>query len=515
MSETTASPRWQLAGVLLNRDARWMTPHLWRAGFLVALFLALWFGSEGITRRTAPGLHVLQSLTTVSAFGLMALAVAGVGSLFRDEWVGNNWDLLELTGIGGFDLLLAKLIPTWLTAASLLMLEIPCFLLCITLGGVSLLQIVAVCWQLTWLFLEASGFTLLTLAFSKKRRNHTEIALEALTVFVIWAGFVGLIDAAVAFLLSGANFGWLNYFSDFRRIFRTGFTGPVITWATLVHAATFAGCLFLSSRKLRARMHEPHEELTVEEIVPQGEAHRTPIPVWRPSYQLPPITGNAIEWKDYHFTIGGDEMMWGKWIFLLIAVALVGFVALAGFVDSGIWSAFLPLVTFLSVLGVVAMFVFTARRLWQQEIRERTIGDLVMLPLTSYDIIRAKLRVFVKSSLPEIVLMAILLGIIFLYSIRTREWMTCGMFVGLLLSVPLVVCTDAAWRFLPQSWDGLGPRILLVGMNLGVWIISGSVAAMLSPALGLLLLAILVPIACRSSIDTAAYWLGNYAGELE
>lgn len=515
MAESTSSPRWQLAGVLLNRDARWMTPHLWRFGFLVGLFLALWFASEGLTRRTAPGLHVLQSLTTASAIGLVALAVAGVGTLFRDEWVGNNWDLLELTGVSGFDLLLAKLIPTWLTAASLLMLEIPCFLICITLGGVSLLQVAAVSWQLAWLFLEASGFTLLTLAYSRKRRNLTEVSLEAATVFGVWNGFVGLIDIGLSTAaLTKVNFGYLNYVSDFQRIFRSGFSGPVITWATLFHVTTLAGCLYLSSRKLHARMHEPREELTVEEIAPAGEAHRTNLPVWRPGYQLPPITGNAIEWKDYHFTLGGDEMWNGKWICFAIAAMFTGMIVLAGVADPDIWSALLPLATFLSVLAVIGLLAFTAKRLWQQELRERTMGGLVMLPLMPHEILFAKLRVFVIMSLPEIALAALFLMLIVLHAARIGFWAPCAFYIALFLSVPMVVCTDAAWRFMPQSWDGLGPRALLAGMNLAVWIIGGCMA-LISPILGLIVLAALVPFACRSAINTAAYWLGNHAGELE
>ena len=131
----TFSPRWLLAGVLLNRDARRVHPHLWRGGFLLLLWIAFGGASSGFSYSAAPGLRLLESLGWVSAFGLVALAVLGVGNLFRDEWVGNNWDLLQITGVSGFDLLLAKLVPTWLTALSLLLLEIPCLLLCVTLGG--------------------------------------------------------------------------------------------------------------------------------------------------------------------------------------------------------------------------------------------------------------------------------------------------------------------------------------------------------------------------------------------
>ena len=47
--------RWLLAGVLLNRDARWIGPHLWRFAFLVLLFLALWSASFDVLRRPRRG----------------------------------------------------------------------------------------------------------------------------------------------------------------------------------------------------------------------------------------------------------------------------------------------------------------------------------------------------------------------------------------------------------------------------------------------------------------------------
>jgi hypothetical protein len=517
MSDYFSATRWLLAGVLLNRDARSLTPHLWRGAFLVALFLAFWGESHGLSRRAAPGLAMLETLTWVSAVGLLALAVVGVGNVFRDEWLGNNWELLQITGVSGFDLLLAKLIPTWLTAASFLLLEIPCFLLCVTLGGVTPLQVGAVVWQLTLVFLTVSSITVLVAS-----GIHKSGSILITVAFLMFAVHIAdlICDRIVSEVLfgsatAGSKFPRASFVAEFERIFSSGYAGPVFGWPGLFHAATVCGCLVLAVKILRMHMAEPREELSVEETAPEGQAHQTTIPVWRPNYKVPRCEGNAIEWKDYHFTLGGDDMMNGK-SFVTAGTLFIMSVLLAVTIQGDLRaSGLLVLMTILAILGVIGSLAFSAQRLWVQEIREQTLSGLVMLPVDAKDIIHAKLRVLWRMSLPESIMFLVLLLGIAWFSLLEREWIACKFFVGLLISIPMVVCTDAAWRFLPQTWAGFEPRTKLASMNLIAWILSGSVAVFVSPLLGLALLAILVPPICHLAIDIAADWLQNHAGELE
>lgn len=518
MSDYFSATRWLLAGVLLNRDARSVTPHLWRGAFLIALFLAFWGESHGLSRRAAPGLAMLQTLTFVTAFGMVALAILGVSSLFRDEWLGNNWELLQITGISGFDLLLAKLIPTWLTAASLLLLEIPCFLLCITLGGLTLMQVWAVIWQLVWLFLVVSSIAVMVA--SEYPKSWIVIPLCLLAFFFYQC--VGLaIDATMLVVFqrksfAGSDLPCVVFGTEFNRIFTSGFAGPVFSWPALVHLSTSIACLSISSLSVREKMSRSDEERSVEETAPEGQAHQTTIPVWRPNYKVPRCAGNAIEWKDYHFTLGGDEMMNGKWAIFactLFVMGVLGLIAIGN--HQGEIISLLVLLIVLAILGVIGSLAFSAQRLWVQELRERTLSGLVMLPVDAKDILHAKLRVLWRTSLPESIMFLVLLLGIAWFSLLAREWIGCSFFVGLLISIPMVVCTDAAWRFLPQTWAGFGPRTKLASMNLIAWGLSGSVAVLVSPLVGLVLLAIVVPPICRASIDIAAGWLQNHAGELE
>jgi hypothetical protein len=507
------SPRWLLAGVLLNRDARRESPHLWRGGFLVLLFCTFWSASAGFSRSAAPGLMLLQSLGWTSAFGLIALAVLGVGNLFRDEWVGNNWDLLQITGVSGFDLLLAKLVPTWLTALSLLLLEIPCLLLCVTLGGVTPLQVAAVVWQLMWLFLVMAGFTVLAAAGLQRT---WAIVPAALAMFYGYEIATLVIDEIVAggLRVRAASISTPRAMlpSEFQRILTSGFAGPVLAWPTLLHAAAVGGCLWLAAQSIRRQMAAPREEKSLEEIAPEGQAHQTNIPVWRPGYKVPRIEGNAIEWKDYHFTLGGDEMMTGKWGLVILGLVVLGLALLSAALGERPASGLSWLIGFLMFLGLLGTLAYSAQRLWVQEIREQTLAGLLLLPCGPKDILWAKLRAFLRVSVPEIVVACVFLVPIVYFSAESREWIPCQLYVGLLLSIPMVVCTDAAWRFLPQTWAGFGPRTKLAGMNLLAWGASLWLAVVGSPLAGLLLLALLVPIMCRSALHIAAEWLGRNAG---
>jgi|GEM_PF-3562626 len=519
----TPSPRWQLTGVLLNRDARRLGPHVWRLACLVALWSAFALASSNMLRTAAPGLVILKSLTFVSAVGLVAWAIFGIGSLFRDEWIGNNLDLVQLTGVSAFDLLVAKLIPMWLTAASLLLLEIPCLQLCVTLGGVTPIQVWAVVWQLSWLFLVVS---VMTVSLSTRFRSPGVIAVLSVMFAVLYCvvTFV-LIDLPFkVFAISVLNqpTGMENSVSaasfpmQFALIFGSRFTGPIINWQSGIHFLLVAGILRLSAWILRHKLSVSRDVPPLEEMSPAGQAHRANLKVWRPSYVVPAITGNAIAWKDYHFTLGGREMQNRKWLLLAISLPVLALVAVMLVMEWAYdWNPLLALMLVIAVLTPVGSLAFMAQRLWLQEIREQTLEGLVLLPYTGHEILLAKLSVLIKMSLPELVLYLAVLGFLGFCGWREQDWTLFGSVAWLVVSLPMVVCTDAAWRFLPPSWAGFPPRTQLGSMNLSVWIISGCVAYFVSLFAGLLLLALLVTLASRSAIEIGAYWLENHAGELE
>lgn len=515
------SPRWLLTGVLLNRDARWMRPHAWRFGFLMLLFFGLWTGSQEISRRTAPGLDLLSILTWMSGMGLCFWAVIGVGSVFRDEWLGNNWELLQLTGVSGFDLLLAKLIPTWMTAVSLLVLEIPCFLLCITLGGLTRLHVAAVVWQLGWMFLVTSSLTVLSAAMT---RNSWLIVLWAGCLLLGYQWLCWFFELMIIAIVQGGpptqgvpTFPLANWPTEFRRIFSAAFSGPVIGWTALIHAGTVAWALRSAAKFLKERMTASNDSPPLEETPPEGEVHQSDVPVWRPSGPLPRITGNAIEWKDFHFTLGGNDMLRGKWIMISVGAAVFTLLVLPLLLAASPGGDALPCIFLFVVFLVVApmaSLVHLANRLWVQEIRERTLEGLLILPLSAREIVLAKLRAFARMCVPEAVLYFLQLLVMIVLSHQTGAWHIAQLFVAMLLSIPLVVCTDAAWRLVPTGLSGLGSRTLLAGMTLGAWIFSGLVAGLIDPVAGLIVFAVLVPFLCSAAITIAADALGNPTTEL-
>jgi hypothetical protein len=313
----------------------------------------------------------------------------------------------------------------------------------------------------------------------------------------------------------------VNWFAELGRIFSSGFSGPVIGWPALVHFAAIAMILRTAGRTLKSRMATPREELDVEETAPEGAAHHSLIPIWRPNYFVPRIAPHqdAIEWKDYHFTLGGADMMNGKWALAFGAMTMLALIGIPAAISAwagepnGLFSClgFLMLIT---VVGPLANLVYMANRLWMQEIRERTLGSLMLLPMTAKEIIHAKLRTFARMCLPEIILYAVQLAIVAGICAAVRVWAPLCLFLGLLLSIPMIVCTDAAWRLIPRGLTGIRARTGLVLSVMGAWLISLALGCGGTPFIGVILLAGCVPFVCRFAIDIAAEALASHAGEL-
>ncbi len=142
------SARWELARVLLNRDARRSGPHATRLSVLLLLFLVVVLPASQSTTIGAPGLGVLRSIVLCAAVWVIAAGMAGFISLLNDEWTGYNLELLRLTGMSAADLLWAKAIPQLATVASGIALSFPIALFSVTLGGVALVQVGAIYVQL-------------------------------------------------------------------------------------------------------------------------------------------------------------------------------------------------------------------------------------------------------------------------------------------------------------------------------------------------------------------------------
>jgi hypothetical protein len=168
------------------------------------------------------------------------------------------------------------------------------------------------------------------------------------------------------------------------------------------------------------------------------------------------------------------------------------------------------LLGFLAVVATVASLSFCAARLWQTELRERTLGGLALLPWSAEELLLAKLTALAYISLPEMVILALAT----LAAVSLGQWTAAALVGGVFASLPLVVCTDTAWRFLPATWAALASKAKLVGMVLAIWCLAGLLGWAVHPLVGLTTLLLVVPWATWAAFAEAAHWFTQRAGEL-
>lgn len=510
------SARWELAQVLLNRDARQLTPHLCRLGALLLLFLFVVLPASQSTTVGAPGLGVLRSIVICAAVWVIAAGMAGFVSLLNDEWTGYNLELLRLTGMSAADLLWAKAIPQLATVASGVMLSFPMALLSVTLGGVALVQVGAIYVQLLVLISLVAVSSLLAGTLLKDLANARIMAVGLMVAY----GLCTL--GADLFVFQTMNFRtppsqpqWC-LLTECVRVLDSRFVGPIASWPVLLHLMTGAGLLVVTRRWMAWNWERAADQMPSPTV--SEEQPKQPQPLWRPALPPPRCSGNPIVWKDYYFLSGGDEMQYGKWAVMSLPASVTGAALLSHFYTSidrthslqNAIDGVLSMTAFLSIFAAIGVITFTAQRLWQTEIQERTLGSLALLPWEPWDMITAKLRVLALVSIQEMVIFAATLLGLLLY----RQWIGAGLLAALLLSLPMIVCTDAAWRFIPRTWEGLTSRGKLVGAPVFAWSLGGLAAYFAHPLAGLAMLAVCVPFVCWIAIDDCAARFAQYAGEV-
>lgn len=496
--------RYQLAGVLVRRDARDWSTHLTRGISVILLWSGVWMLSNQ-TWRQAAGRDLLENLTWISGLLMVITALEAYSSLLTDNWTGPDLDLLWISGMSPFDLLIAKSLPHVLTALVLLLIEVPFALVTITMGGVTYIQLAALTVQLLMLFLWMSGCSMIWGVLSAtagiKPKAARVLALLSMGLLLLATPVAdGLWDALRPQLGLGSDKSRINPVHEIERIFSSGFAGPVLGWTVALQSLVVVWLFHAAKRLLTWQLTS---DSTDAEPAPV-DVHAPPLS--RPVDPPPRCTDRAIEWMEYYFTVG-PEMLAGKWVLVAILSPVVALMAATiDRSDRGL----LILAAAIGLVFSVGSIAFTASRLWQTELRERTLWGLAMLPLPAEAVIIAKLKTLAHVSLPEIVILTVAT----LLPLRHGQVTATAILGGVFASLPLIVCTDTGWRFIAPTWEGLAARAKLVGVVVATWSLAGLIGYFTHPLAGLMVLIACVPWAMWLAIDEAAKWFAWRAGEM-
>lgn len=380
----------------LRIDERLVRTHVVRLCFAGFIFFNLAIAhSEGVVFG-APGLRFFSQMTYLNFIFISLAGITIFATAITEEKEEGTLGLLKLAGLSPVSILLGKSTSRLLSGVLLLLIQVPFALLAVTLGGVTTKQVIdAYCSLTAYVLLLAN----LGLFWSVVCKQHQQArSLMMLSLFGFFAG-----PWIVQFLLDDAvRAGTLRY-SQFTVICRAACRGlieaSVLNRASVTMATGFDQSVFSAQflSNLGGALIFFLISWALFEFSP-SDADVTTSPAR--GFVLRRTGGfrflgsgrawsDAIAWKEFHFIAGG-------WTYMLLKFVVYGAVA-AGFamyVHDALPGQFrATLGTRMMASAVLVAMVESglyAARIFEEEIKQKTLAALIVLPISTFRIALSK-----------------------------------------------------------------------------------------------------------------------------
>ncbi|HLJ09982.1 MAG TPA: ABC transporter permease [Planctomycetaceae bacterium] len=380
----------------LRVDARLWRTHVFRFSFAFLIYIGVWLTRQTSFSVGAPGLRLFEAMTWLNVALIVLAGISFFATAITEEKELETLGLLKLAGIDPLGILLGKSTSRLLGAILLLLVQFPFILLAITLGGVTIEQVIAAyCSLAAFLVLMANLGLFCSVAF---RRGGTASIVTLVVLIVYFAapyaigtiklGFInGAVIAPNGAIAKGFDRAalWCNDASlvtRLRETMRTGFIEQPIGFQVLVSlagaAAVFAAAwlgfnYFTSDSKTERR--------------PRADLHGRFIGLLRRRRSRP--ERRALVWKEYQFVVGGLPMQLAKLlIYGLIAAATL-------WASERYYNYPMSLAAQYVVVGMLTAIVLEsslyASVIFHDEWRDHTLPILAMLPVRAPAIISSKI----------------------------------------------------------------------------------------------------------------------------
>lgn len=395
----------------MQMDARKLHTHLFRFGFVAFIYGSLLWAQLQAMQRGAPGLAFLSGIVFINAVFITLAGVSFFASAITEEKEENTLGLLQMAGIGPMSVLLGKSTSRLIQALMLLLVQFPFTLLSITLGGVTMLQVLA---AYAALFAYLVALANIALFWSVVCRRTGSAA--GMTFFVLLLYFIAP-SFAVAFHAGAVRLGWSNavwyqgwalwalqvigdseIFRRLTTIMTTGFSmslsgGQVTTnsWTQFYRSITelvistqvisnflFGVVCFLAARLAYGPYTRDVDQQTDTRGLVQSSSSQMRM------FSTGRCWNHPLIWKDFHFLAGGYPLAIIKWF---AYAGILGMIIVANYYSS--YPAMSAQIDWESVFAVFAMSLvgflileasIFASRIFHDEIRLQTMSALLMLP---------------------------------------------------------------------------------------------------------------------------------------
>jgi ABC-type transport system involved in multi-copper enzyme maturation permease subunit len=423
-----------------------------RTGLLLLILLMLIpiQSLAGAGMSAAPGLGFLQELVWLNLVFITLAGLSYFASAITEEKEELMLGLLRMTDLNPVAILLGKSTSRLVGTLLLLLVQVPFVLLAVALGGVGLLQILAAYGTLlAYLFLVCN----LALFFSVVCRSTTIAAALTLAVLLVFLlGFYWVVSIEQYL----ASSGWINLqrgigpvlstvielwreampSERLSAIFQTGFAGQAVGFQ--VASNLVLGVLFFLMAWL------VFDRCTREEKE-SSPALGWPLRRTRRRSRIPPglVGSRAIVWKDFTFIGGGKSGLIVKFGAVAFLVALFNFMAFEFGSRTEITREFEGLMLiWVSLIMTAVCLAFDASRIFQEEIRWKTLSSLVMLPVSVPELAYRKVAGALAGTLP--LLAGLVLGMLLVprdvadfFKDLFKEPVAFGMFIVAILQFVL------------------------------------------------------------------------------
>jgi hypothetical protein len=313
----------------LRLEARQARTYLLRVGLLVFVLCAVMSAHASSTFLGAPGLVFFTSLIMINFFFITLVGLGLFASAITEEKEEMTLGLLRMTSLSPLAILFGKSTSRVLSAILLLAAQFPFTILSVTLGGVSMAQIVAAYCTLLAYIIMLSNVALLCSVVSRRTPSAVGLALLFLLVFfflpplgnaavdgLVWAGYLGK-GSGIAWVFQGL-FDTMIAVSPFQRltmIIQTGFSDPPVGFQVLSNIG-IGIVFFLLSWALFDLFTRQQKDVSPPRALLVKRTSRLRLlgagRAW----------SRALAWKDFYFLTGGIVAASVKFLVVALAVAI-------------------------------------------------------------------------------------------------------------------------------------------------------------------------------------------------
>jgi ABC-type transport system involved in multi-copper enzyme maturation permease subunit len=391
----------------LRLDARLLRTHIFRVSFAGLMYLSLIYAWASSSLVGAPGLRLFETMTYLN---LVLISLAGISffaTAITEEKEEDTLGLLMLAGINPLGILLGKSTSRLLGTLLLLLVQLPFTLLAITLGGVTLDQVLAAyCSLMAYMVLLANVGLFCSVVY---RRGGT----ASLSTLLILIGYFGA-SQVIEGIQFGLNHGGLIFSRDevdrfldgaadwcrdasvfyrVRTIMQTGFAESPLGFQvgfSLAGALAFFTVTWIGFHRFtrNSKSDSGRRVELLSRFVGLGRGRRS-----RPG-------NRPVAWKEFHFVAGGLPIQLAKFVFYGVVTAMI-FWAADRYYGYPLSSAGQYVAWTMLGLIIVESSMY-ASVMFHDEWRDRTLPLLTMLPIKPSSILSSKMVGCVPALIPAL-----------------------------------------------------------------------------------------------------------------